>query len=362
MNTLVKKTKNLDWNRQDSKIRLQYLKVIANKQILLNENSSIIDRDKFYMDYLNTGVISNQNLESYNKIKHKIVVKGIENLNSETPSFYCSFHLGALILIPFFLKDNGIDLLFIGSEEALDRKKQFLELAKKIKIDISEENFAIAETKSGMFNIIKKRREGKSFFSYVDIAAGADNIKENKHKVAVSLNTIDIYARMGIPYLAKRFKMPIIPIFTYFENGKIVIDIKKSLTNDISDIKESAIQTTKDLWSLFEPYFNKFPTQWETLHTIHQYFIKEKSTIENVVLILDKSYIFNTKKYEFYIRDDDYYLFDLESVETFSLSKVLYSFLSKIHQNDIELKGEDIKYFIKSESLQNLLLKKEVFI
>ena len=252
--------------------------------------------------------------------------------------------------------------MFIGSTEAYNKKDQYLNLAKKNNLNLTDENFGVGDTRAGMANILKKKKEGKSFFSYVDIGAGADNIKENKHKVLVRLNDVEIYARRGIPHLANHFDMPLVPIFTYFEGNKIIIEISEPITFNSSNKNESTVKATQCLWGTFQLLFNKFPTQWETLHTVHQYYANDEQNREKLELILDKDYTFNQIKYDFLIRDEIFYLFDIINVETLQLSKALFEFIKKIHVKEIVLNGTELKYFIKNDNLRDTLIIKQVFI
>ncbi|MFD2916040.1 hypothetical protein [Psychroserpens luteus] len=354
-------TKINDWSSVDSKTRLQFLKVIANKRKLVTENSHLSD-DDFYKKYLYDSINSQQSSEKYKEIRKNIVVKGIEKLKINEPSFYCSFHLGPLIILPFFLCEKKVNFLFIGSTEAYNKKDQYLNLAKNNNIDLTDENFGVGDTRAGMANILKKRKEGKSFFSYVDIGAGADNIKENKNKVLVKLNDVEIYARRGIPHLASHFQMPLVPIFTYFEGDKIIIEICEPIISNLSDKNQSAIYATQYLWEIFQPLFNKYPTQWETLHTIHQYYANHEQKIDKEKLVLDKNYTFNQKKYDFLIREENFYLFDIINVETIQLSEALYGFINKMYIKEIVLNGKELQYFIKNDNLRDSLIIKEVFI
>jgi hypothetical protein len=347
-------TQTSDWSAFDSKYRLKYLNLIANKHKLI-KNCQIHD-DVFFADF-----IKNQKMvakENQAVMETEFNTIGFENFDATKPSIYCSFRIGAFMSIPAFLLKQNIDLVILASKESYNKAVALT------KINTAFENIDIIQVNDpkGFRKIITESRKGKSFFCLIDVGRSVND--NQKRKAVIDFADAQIETMVGIPYLSHVLKVPLIPIFSYRKDGETYISIEKEIDQSTyKDRMEFGFEATHLLWKKFETYFLNYPTQWESLYYVRD-FLKEESPsdIQEIEAIKEQNFGFNEQRYTFLINDQKFFLYDYETCHQFNISEYMFVLFNKIKEVKETLSFDELKSFFQTEQLVETFLQKRILI
>ncbi len=349
---------SIEWRNVNSINRVKFLNVVSNKRKLLQKINQ--DEDDFFRDFIKfqKEAVKENHMANEINFDYKIKFLGEENLELGNSAMYCSFRLGAFMLIPLMLLKKKVDVIVLVSKSSYGKTVSLLRengLQDKFEIIIINEPL-------GFRKVIKESKKGKSFFCLIDAGAGLNKDRyEDKNTTIIELNGVKIKAMMGIPYLSYFLNIPLIPIFSFRDSGDNFIKVEKAIekrnTKDRFDFSHKA---THVLWKKFEKYLNKYPTQWETLYYIHHYYPIEN--IEGKVLNSSKTtkYKFNDKLYDFIKIENKFYLYNYDNLKSFLISEYLYTFLYKIYKYEYILNKQELEIFIKSTSIMNQFFNERI--
>jgi len=344
----------LEWNSFESKNRLKYLNLISNKNKLMDDCE--LNNDDFFTDFIkNQQMVVKENL-SLAKTEFKAI--GEHHLDVSQPSIYCSFRIGAFMSIPIFLLKKGVDLIVLSSKESYSK---VMDLKKKNKAYDGIEVIKVNDP-NGFRKIITESKKGKSFFCLIDVGRSVND--NQKHKAVVDFGNAQIETMIGIPYLSHVLKMPLVPLFSYRADNLNYIHIEEEIDkNAYKDRMDFGLGATHLLWEKFERYFLKYPTQWESLYYLRDFLKEDDETdIALVHEVKNESLGFNEKRYTFFIRDNEYYLFDYETCHQFNVSKYMFVFFQKINEAKTRLRLHDLKSFFKTEKIIENFIEKKILI
>lgn len=361
LNLIEQKVNSLDWKDESSENRLEFLKVTANGSKIKNIQENLFFKNYSVQKRLTINEINNFSI-LYNTGKIKIY--GEENLMLDSSAFYCSFHLGPYMTIPILLALKKITFAVVMDDYSFKRKIRFENPEinpEKSGIDLNlktNPEFLNAQDTRSIFKMIKNIKDKKSLFSYIDGNTTTSN--DQKHSLKVKLMNQQVSAQKGIPYLCYLLKIPLIPIFSYREDNLIKVVIKKPIhpSGDKNDFFE---QSLTQCWGMFESLLKEFTEQYEFLD-------KNIFICENGNNLSDKSefkeadyrYQFNSRMYNFYIKENDYFLFHNESLNSSKINKKVYILLSKIRDKKILLTKNELLYFIEESKFIDSLIQNKI--
>lgn len=342
-----------EWNSLESKYRLKYLNLISNKNKILGDHD--LNDDVFFADFIrNQQMVSKENL-AINKTEFH--VSGTENFNPDQPTIYCSYRIGAFMSIPAYLLRKNVDLIILSSKESYSKVVAMREIHPAFQhVEIIKVN-----DPRGFRRIISESRKGKSFFCLIDVGRAVN--ENEKHKATINFGNAQLETMIGIPYLAHVLKVPLVPIFSYREEGQNFINIQPEIDKEVyADRVEFGVKATQLLWKKFEHYFFKYPTQWESLYYVREFFKKETLEEASVNDLKNKDLAFNEERYAFLINDQKFFLFDYETCKQFNITEYMFVFFQKIQEAKSKLNVQELRSFFTTEKLIETFVQKKILI
>jgi lauroyl/myristoyl acyltransferase len=354
------KNASLEWRCVDSKRRVKFLNVVSNKRKLFKNSN--YNEDDFFSEFVKfqKEMVKENHMANEINLDRKVKFLGEENLQIENSAMYCSFRLGAFMLIPLMLLKKKVDVIVLVSKSSYNKTINLLKengLQDKLEIIIINEPL-------GFRKVIKESKKGKSFFCLIDAGAGLNKDRyEDKNTTVIELNGVKIKAMMGIPYLSYFLNIPLIPLFSYRNSNDNFIKVEKAIEiGNVKDRFDFSHKATHILWKKFEKYLNKYPTQWETLYYIHNYYPIDNTEEKVLNNSQTTKYKFNDKLYDFIKIKNEFYLYNYDNLKSFLISEYLYTFLYKIFKYEYILNRKELEIFIKNKSILNQFFNEEILI
>lgn len=262
-------------------------------------------------------------------------------------SVYITAHFGAYKLINHYLiLEKCVSICLVVSLEAKKTyKNEYYQQFNKLKHSYGLcGDFIIvsAEEPNLIFTLKRYYNLGYSFLFYMDGNTGTGgNMTINKNMEKINFCGSDLLVRKGMPYIAKLFNLPIVPIFVPFnENFSPVIKFSDPILPDsLNNNTQFATYAIRELWNAFEKLFVKMPFQWQGLNFIDSFILTQP---ENRFLEFssDDRLIFNSNRFHL-IKSDNTYIFDLEECKKIAISAELFSFFDRLVESDLELSISD---------------------
>ena len=349
---------------KSSEDRLEFLNVIANRKKFIKKYNN----DAFYKDYA-----FNKNLNTY-EINHfvslynnqKIQLFGKENLISDRPAFYCSFHLGPYMTVPILLALKGILISVVVDDFSFKKRTKYESATEKIEnqglnLNLKNNNLEKinAEDRRSIFKMIKIVKENKSLFSYID--GNTSTNKGNNNTLTFNLANKKVKSQKGIAYLCHLLNIPLVPIISYRENGFLNFHIEKPIL-PINNREFFCEQSLSKCWGFFEKVFLRFPEQYEFMNK-NDLFVNDK--YEDILFTKasrNNNFNFNSNDYDFFTKENNFFLFNYFSQGVIQISKGMFEFLAKVKSKKLSLSYNDLSYFIKDEKTLKQLISKRILI
>ncbi|UUF16676.1 MULTISPECIES: hypothetical protein [Flavobacterium] len=363
LNLIEQKVNSLKWKDESSENRIEFLRVSANGKKIKN-----IEEDLFFKNYSIQKRLTINEINNFSTLYNagKIKIYGEENLILNGPAFYASFHMGAYMTIPILLALKKITFSVVMDDYSFQRKMQYenpdinpatsgIDLNLKLNPD-----FLNAEDTRSIFKMIRNIKENKSLFSYLD--GNTTTVNDQKHSLNVKFLNHEMSAQKGIPYLCYLLKIPLIPIFSYREDGLIKVIIKEAIY-PIEDKDAFCEESLNQCWSMFEDIFTEFTEQYEFLNK--NIFISNDADSKPNALEFkeaDYGYKFNFQLYNFYINGSDYFLFNSVSMNSLKINKGLYIFLQKVNSKNLKLTKIELIEFIPDKNFVESLIQNQILI
>lgn len=279
-----------------------------------------------------------------------------------TPKIFCSFHLGSYTIIPLILLKNFKLALVVNQKTLKTKGNIYKEIVGKS--NLSDFEIIDAENENSMIHMIRKLKQGFSLMFYIDGNTGAGGFERKDNKlVKISFLNNQILARKGVAYLAFKLKLPIVPIYTYRLDTDNIIHVDPEIKIDqfqTDDSQEFCQSCTQAIWQNFEQLLIKFEEQWEGWQYLYSFFVKEEqksyglyteSSIKHHILV------FPNEK-DLFVRKGKYYTYDYIDFDIHEISKTVFTVLSKMQNNDLQIKYNDLCSVLPSDLILNLVNNK----
>lgn len=274
-------------------------------------------------------------------------------------SVFVTARIGAYQLVNHYLMlEKGISICMVVSKEA---KKTFeaeyyypLQQAKDMYSLSGNLTLVDAEESNLIYTLKKFHQQGYSFLFYLDDCTPANNHELlNKNMEKVNFCNQELYVHKGMPFIAKLFNLPVVPLFMTFDSEfspELVIGSSIAPSVFLSN-QQFATDTIQEIWRSFEDLFKKQPQQWQGLNFANAFFAPET---ENTLLDFspDDHLVFNQKRFQL-LKSDSTYIFDLQFCKKLAINAELFSFFDRLIDSDIYLTIAD---FGESEGLPLRLL------
>ena len=175
------------------------------------------------------------------------------------------FHLGPYQYIPVELGHLGYDILCVVRNYMLEKENRTFEAnryAYKKTSDIRFRTLA-AENPRTLLLGIKEIQKGASMLFFMDGNTGIIPSKGvRKHDAEFTFMGIPVKMRTGVPYVAQKAGVPIIPAVSYY-NARDEICVEFLGPVSPPDASKSIESCTIEIYRIFENYLKKYPEQWE---------------------------------------------------------------------------------------------------
>ncbi len=297
--------------------------------------------------------------EDYEEPLKETVIRGDQTYlrHENGPVIFCTFHSGSYRLINFLLAKNGINFSLVIDDTAVNLQgEKFLRMYDKInRPDNPQKLFNIinAEKQNVGINMIRRIRSGQNLLLYLDGNSGVGGMDRTDDKlVDVQFFGQTIKARKGISYIAHRTSTPIVPVVSYRENGKNVIEILAAIYPDqqLSSAGFSK-EATQQLYQALEQRISTRIEQWEGWLYINKFTVVPEPISAVPEGQIDPSNIqFNNQRYHLYKNEQaQAILFDRQSYDYFQISDSLFEVFETTRTSG------RLKYKINDSLLKDLL-------
>ena len=285
--------------------------------------------------------------------------------NIADPKIYCTFHLGSYRMALFKLLEQGIDIAIIVATDTLKKQQESLfkahqEMKQKYGLN-NTLSYIEAESSTGVIQMVRVLKEGKSLFFYIDGNTGVGGNKRNDSKV-VSVNFLNesLFTRRGIGYIAHKCNIPIIiGLCNYVSDEKMNITYSSPIIPDVSqDVNTSSKNITQSIYNIFTEALHQYPDQWEGWISLINMLDTKKiydQYKKNVPIDFSQIYIFDKTRFSFFKYRGTWCMFDKRTFEIYPIQQELIDILN-IHENFT------LKQNLIPEDVFGFLIKNEIFI
>ncbi|TXF88463.1 hypothetical protein FUA23_14350 [Neolewinella aurantiaca] len=270
------------------------------------------------------------------------------------PAIYCTFHLGSYRLINFLLSRSGVDFSLVIDDDAVrlqaDKFNRIYERMERSPEYPGTFSILNAEKQNIGINMIRTLKSNRSLLLYLDGNSGVGGMDRRDEKLlSIELLAGRILARKGISYISYRTKTPIVPVYSFREGDKNVLELLPAVYPDVAMSSDEYCQaTTQLLYDNLALHLRTRPTQWEGWLYVQKFvdfdeapLVAESAATEGLS--------FNLSRYDIYQNPDEKgVLFDRHDYSYFSISKGLYTVL-----NDT-IEAGCLQYQIKRNLLDDL--------
>lgn len=273
------------------------------------------------------------------------------------PRIYCTFHLGSYRMIPISLLKNNVDLAIVLAKDTLAEQSRSIskaheELKKKLGLSNTLE-FINAEDSSGVINMIKAIKNGKSLLFYIDGNTGVGGKKVDQSKL-LPVNFLGgvIDARKGVAYIAHKYDVPIVLMLChYVDDENMEVKYYPPILPEGKESEASIKDTLQKIYDLFSEELVKYPSQWEGWLYVQDMLspgsFKEQG--EGLPpLDPQKTYHYNKKRFSYFQYRGRECILDKEIFQVYPVEKELIEILEsqESFRVDLEVLPRDIFGFL----------------
>lgn len=269
-----------------------------------------------------------------------IKLRGADQIRPDEPRIYCAYHLGSYRLITSTLFRQGVDcVLMVGSGVNYEQSDDMLEHIEGLRQKHGYTNsFRIVDAGSPAvgLTVLRELKSGKSLIIFVDGSfETAPKPGEEDKFISVRLGNRRMLTRKGVGYLSHAAGVPIVPIISYrlpdFTNVITCLNPIKPIRDSNREIySQEAVQ---QLYDVFWPYLNRYPSQWEGWNYVHSFLEPEKHKNEFLERTLARP-VFNENRYTLCDLEQAPILFDRRLYQTYEITEDLRDLLLNINAVD----------------------------
>lgn len=384
---------NLDLNDYENESRKDFLISKSTRNIFLGKHSeedhiSFFKKCYFYRTLTYTDTQSDIRM-LYEMIELEGDLSCLQEENAG-PFIFCTFHYGAYQSILPILNINGIEFNIVAQNEyKVTDVVKYGDKRYNKEVEEKEMNTLNPNAWSVLLDLIKGLKDKKSILAFLDRTESAGNRKHQKEKLEwIDFLNFGLNSRRGIPEIAYRKKIPIIPIMSHRNeaNDKIVIRLFPPINTQPSEKKDAFVKRSlSEIFKILEEYVKRCPEQWEywyeiyknmDLTAINPYEVetptaslksllfktdKDKSS-KNVkfpfaipeVSIADEEdeLTFNLERYGIFLEEEKYYLLDLITMVCFKISNNLKEILEALMASGV--KKSKLKLYLQPSLFEDL--------
>ncbi|MDU1904572.1 MAG: hypothetical protein E6772_07290 [Dysgonomonas sp.] len=301
-------------------------------------------------------------IDSLSRVKEDGDMSFFNTINE--PRIYCTFHMASYRMPIFKILEKGIDLAFVLASKTLEQQHESFTLAhEEMKKKLGLQNtlsFIDAESPSGVIQMVRALKEGKSLLFYIDGNTGVGGTKRNDDKmIHINFLGAKMLARKGIAYIASKCKVPIITtICQYISDEDMKITYYPPINMNSTDINESSGKVTQSIYDNFSTILKKYPSQWEGWIFLPRFLdtqdFVQKDKDSQIVIKKDKRYAFNKNRFYRFNYIDTLYLLDKETFQTYPSTPDLLNILDANDELTYEkniLPQDVFKFLVNNEIL-----------
>ncbi len=384
---------NLDLNDYENESRKDFLISKSTRNIFLGKHSeedhiAFFKKCYFYRTLTYTDTQSDIRM-LYEMIELEGDLSCLEEENAG-PFIFCTFHYGAYQSILPILNINGIEFNVITQNEyKVTDVVKYGDKRYNKEVEEREMNTLNPKAWSILLDLIKGLKDKKSILAFLDRTESAGKGKQQKEKLEwIDFLNFGLNSRRGIPEIAYRKKIPIIPIMSHRNetNDKITIRLFPPITAQPSEKKDAYVERSlHEVFKILESYVKRCPEQWEywyeiyknmDLTAINPYEVDTPSTslksllfktdknksskkvkfpfeIPEVTIVKDEDeFTFNLDRYGIFFEEEKYFLLDLITMVCFKISENLKNILEALISSGI--KKSKLKLYIQASLLEDL--------
>lgn len=242
---------HLDFFRK--KVVLKNLEIAFPK---MSEKERIKIAKQFYKNFIfyMTDIIDSLNI-SKEKLRDKVIIKGEQNLklalNSNKPIVFMTAHFGNWEVAPKVIGAFYKEMVVLMREFDNPKIGEFFKKSR------NSFNISPLNKKKSAREIIKAFKENKALGVLIDQHSTSNTAVE------VEFFNQKVKFNRGISTLAKKFGAIIVPMFTYFENGKYILEFQTPREFRNGDTIESFTQWQA---TTIENMIKRYPSEYYWFH------------------------------------------------------------------------------------------------
>lgn len=332
--------------------RRNYLLVKANRTHLLNNDAEPVE---FYRDLIYNQMLTEKENIILPDILDQVEVRGHIEVFKEArfkPMIFCPFHLGSFHSWTFLFAQHNLDFTAVINYQAYnDQRSKILDNMAKLNAKLgasSQLSFLNAEEPKIAINMIREIKNGKNLFIYIDGNSGVGGNQRTDGKLdKINFLGTPYNVRTGVAAISHLTETPIVPLVSYRENGRIILEVLQPILADIDmDRNQYAVEATQNLYDCLTPFLLAYPEQWEPWLYINHFIEPEKESIDRLKASFPKDDLtkirFNRKRYGLLSENAKYCLFDTYESRLFTISESLFTILHDFGDNIGKRLGENL--------------------
>lgn len=336
----------------------------CSRAIHVLENHINIDNIQFYKDVTTYKYIA----ENEWKTDYYIRSERFNSIDEDTicllktkQCIITTFHIGSYFSIIGCLLGIAPKICIVVDSKTYKYRKNQLD-----KYDFSHNDSKILiniESVDGFKQLLNAITNGYSILFYADGNTGLGGVKNILNSIEMSFFNSTIKVKNGIALLSYKFSLPILQIMTYKDQHlhNEYISQKPIMPDKNKNKSEYTDTTTKAMWSAFISHLLKYPAQWEGWLYLHRFHLKLNKKTKISLTDVEVRYILNPMC-EFYINNENHYIYNLNNDTTLLISNYIYQLLFRIKSNNYYISGSKINIFISNKDILDILLKQEILI
>lgn len=281
-------------------------------------------------------------------------VQGLSFLKEYTdkPGIFCTYHMGAYRGIIGILAFNNINIALVVDTKTKNRQAD--EVLRTVS-DINRQTglntqarVLDAEALDIGVQLTKAIQEKYSIVIFLDGNSGNGGVyKRDTKSLKVKFLNSYIWSRTGIALISYATKTPVIPVISFYEEqeGKTLPKSTFRFFNPIVPdwgkvrMQEYVHNTTRELYGVLETYLKKYVDQWESLFYFHKFIDLESIPSQNKPELVEFEQVdpalrfrFHNKQFGLFKLNDDCYLLNKRTYQTFPLKPESYEALFRLNQ------------------------------
>lgn len=183
------------------------------------------------------------------------------------PCIFSAFHFSAYKLITRVLIKVGVNIAVLVSSDLSKNMSEEIQISN----EMAEKNgwggrALLVDTSSPLMirKLLKLTKNGWSLLIYADGSTGSDGMeRKGNNSITVDFFNVKLHVRKGLAVIAQLSKLPIVPIYCYFESlctRKLVL--KKPIdVQNLSNDKHSTLM--QQIYEIHQIEVAKQPAHWE---------------------------------------------------------------------------------------------------